>query len=84
MDNASRILAHVDGLVGTLTFNNPERRNAMSLEMWREAATVLESFATNPEVRVVVLTGPGGKAVVAGADLQKFGSDRGSSEAAEG
>ncbi len=81
MDNASRILARVDGLVGTLTFNNPERRNAMSLEMWREAATVLENFATNPEVRVVVLTGAGGKAFVSGADISKFESERGSTEA---
>ena len=81
MDNASRILAHVDGLVGTLTFNNPERRNAMSLEMWRDAATVLESFATNPDVRVVVLTGAGGKAFVSGADISKFESERGSTEA---
>ena len=81
MDNGSRILARVDGLVGTLTFNNPERRNAMSLDMWREASTVLESFATNPDVRVVVLTGAGGKAFVSGADISKFESERGSSEA---
>ncbi len=81
MDNGSKILARVDGLVGTLTFNNPERRNAMSLEMWREASTVLETFATNPEVRVVVLTGAGGKAFVSGADISKFESERGSTEA---
>jgi len=81
MDNTSRILAHVDGPVGTLTFNNPERRNAMSLEMWREASSVLEHFATNPEVRVVVLTGAGGKAFVSGADISKFESERGSREA---
>ena len=81
MDNASRILARVDGFVGTLTFNNPERRNAMSLEMWREASDVLETFATDPEVRVVVLTGAGGKAFVSGADISKFESERGSTEA---
>ena len=81
MDNTSRILAHVHGPVGTLTFNNPERRNAMSLEMWREASTVLEHFAADPDVRVVVLTGAGGKAFVSGADISKFESERGSREA---
>jgi enoyl-CoA hydratase/carnithine racemase len=81
MDNSSRILAHVDGQIGTLTFNNPERHNAMSLEMWRDAATVLDQFAANQDVRVVVLTGAGGKAFVSGADISKFESERGSKEA---
>jgi enoyl-CoA hydratase/carnithine racemase len=54
--------------VGTLTFNNPERHNAMSLEMWRAAAAALEAFESDPAVRVVVLTGAGGKAFVSGAD----------------
>jgi enoyl-CoA hydratase/carnithine racemase len=71
----------VDGTIGTLTFNKPERHNAMSLEMWRDAATVLEQFATSPDVRVVVLTGAGGKAFVSGADISKFESERGSKEA---
>ena len=48
MDNANRILARVDGLVGTLTFNNPERHNAMSLEMWEAA---LEIMATSRPTR---------------------------------
>ena len=81
MDKTSRILAQVDGTIGTLTFNKPERHNAMSLEMWRDAATVLERFATSPDVRVVVLTGAGGKAFVSGADISKFESERGSKEA---
>jgi enoyl-CoA hydratase/carnithine racemase len=81
MDNTSRILAHVDGPIGTLTFNNPDRHNAMSLEMWRDASTVLAQFAANQAVRVVVLTGAGGRAFVSGADISKFESERGSKEA---
>ena len=72
----SKILSHTLGAVGTLTFNNPERHNAMSLEMWRQASDVLEGLIRNPEVRVIVLTGAGGKAFVSGADISKFESER--------
>jgi enoyl-CoA hydratase len=72
----SKILSHRLGAVGTLTFNNPERHNAMSLEMWRQAADVLEELIRDPAVRVVVLTGAGGKAFVSGADISKFESER--------
>jgi len=72
----SKILFHTLGAVGTLTFNNPERHNAMSLDMWRQASAVLEGLIRNPEVRVIVLTGAGGKAFVSGADISKFESER--------
>jgi len=72
----SKILSATDGPIGTLTFNNPERHNAMSLDMWRAATTVLEQFELDPAVRVIVLTGAGGKAFVSGADISKFESER--------
>ena len=72
----SKILSHTLGAVGTLTFNNPERHNAMSLEMWRQAAGALEELIRDPDVRVIVLTGAGGKAFVSGADISKFESER--------
>jgi len=72
----NRILSATAGAVGTLTFNHPERHNAMSLEMWREAARVLDDLAADPAVRIVILTGAGGKAFVSGADISKFESER--------
>jgi enoyl-CoA hydratase/carnithine racemase len=72
----SKILSVTDGPIGTLTFNNPERHNAMSLDMWRAATTVLEEFEKDAAVRVIVLTGAGGKAFVSGADISKFESER--------
>ena len=78
MDN--KILSQIDGAVGFLTFNNPERHNAMSLEMWQDAATTLESLTRHAAVRVIVLTGAGGKAFVSGADISKFDSERSSAE----
>lgn len=77
----NKILSSTDGAIGTLTFNNPERHNAVSLEMWRMAAEVLDTFAHDPEIRAVVLTGAGGKAFVSGADISKFDSERASADA---
>ncbi len=77
----NKILSHTDGPIATLTFNNPDRHNAMSLDMWREAASILDAFVQDPAVRVVILTGAGGKAFVSGADIAKFESERATTEA---
>jgi len=53
----------------------------MSLDMWRGAATVLETFECDRAVRVIVLTGAGGKAFVSGADISKFEAERATLEA---
>jgi len=73
---SAQILSETSGPIGTLTFNNPERHNAMSLDMWRAATAAVERFEANPDVRVIVLTGAGGKAFVSGADISKFESER--------
>jgi enoyl-CoA hydratase len=75
-----RLLAKKDGAIGWMVFNNPERRNAVSLDMWQAIPSVLEGFEKDPEVRVVVLAGAGDKAFVAGADISQFEKQR-SSEA---
>jgi len=77
----SHILSATNGSIGTLTFNNPARHNAMSLDMWRAANVVLEQFEQDASVRVIVLTGAGGKAFVSGADISKFESERGTLDA---
>jgi enoyl-CoA hydratase/carnithine racemase len=55
----------------------------VSLEMWEAASAILADFAADKAVRVVVLTGAGGKAFVSGADISKFESERSSKEAIE-
>lgn len=75
-----KILAEVEGGIGWLTFNQPERRNAMSLEMWQGVGDALEAFAGDPEVRVIVLRGAGGRAFVSGADISEFDRHRASAE----
>jgi enoyl-CoA hydratase/carnithine racemase len=73
-----KILLHKDGRIGRLVFNNPERHNAVSLEMWDRVAEGLEDFRADDGIRVVVLSGAGGKAFVSGADISKFETERGS------
>jgi enoyl-CoA hydratase len=78
-----KMLAAKEGRVGIMTFNNPEKHNAVSYEMWETAEVILEDFAADPQVRVIVLTGAGGKAFVSGADISKFESERASLEATQ-
>lgn len=78
-----KIQARVDGAAGHVIFNNPERYNAVSLEMWDAVEIALSAFADDNGVRVVVLSGAGGKAFVSGADISKFAKERGSKEATE-
>jgi enoyl-CoA hydratase/carnithine racemase len=81
MTQTDKMLSRKEAGVGIVTFNNPERHNAVSLEMWEAAKRILDDFAADDEVRVVVLTGAGGKAFVSGADISKFASERASLEA---
>jgi enoyl-CoA hydratase len=77
----SKMLSRKEGRVGYVIFNNPERHNAVSLDMWEAASGFLEQFKHDPEIRVVVITGAGGKAFVSGADISKFESERANEEA---
>lgn len=78
-----KIIAGSEDGVGWITFNNPERRNAVSLEMWQAVARAAEAFDANHDVRVVVLTGAGDKAFVSGADISQFEKNRSDADAAE-
>ena len=79
--DTDRILARIDDDgVGWITFNNPARHNALSLEMWQGLGDALEQFCGDDRVRVAVMTGAGGKAFVSGADISEFDTKRGSAE----
>ena len=67
------ILARVEDGVGRVTFNNPAKRNAVTLEMWEGLAAALEQFESDEAVRVVVMAGAGDKAFVSGADISQTG-----------
>ncbi|MBM3516292.1 MAG: enoyl-CoA hydratase [Alphaproteobacteria bacterium] len=69
------------GAIGLLTFNNPARHNAVSLAMWRAGERLLGELEADPDVRVIMLRGAGGKAFVSGADISKFEEERASARA---
>ena len=81
--STDKIHAHIKGAAGYVIFNNPERHNAVSLEMWDAVEEALSAFSSDDRVRVVILTGAGGKSFVSGADISKFAKERGSKEATE-
>ena len=80
MSSDKMIAKRQDG-VGWMILNNPERHNAISLEMWEAALEIMADFSADPEVRVMVLTGAGGKAFASGADISKFKDERQEAEA---
>ena len=55
-----------------LTFNRPDKLNALSTPLMREFEAQLDSLATDPAVRVIILAGAGEKAFVAGADIAEM------------
>ena len=71
-----KMLANRSEGIGWVTFNQPEKRNVICLEMWEALGEILEAFDQDPEVRVVVLRGAGGKAFVSGADITEFETQR--------
>jgi enoyl-CoA hydratase/carnithine racemase len=78
-----KILKSITEGVGVITFNNPGKRNAMSLEMWEGLGQALTELRDDPEVRVVVLVGAGDKAFVSGADISQFEKTRHNAAASE-
>jgi enoyl-CoA hydratase len=78
-----RILKSITDGVGILIFNNPDKRNAMSIEMWEGLGAALIELREDVNVRVVILTGAGDKAFMSGADISQFEKNRRDAKANE-
>lgn len=76
-----KIITEQTGEIARIVFNQPEKRNAVSLEMWEAVEAAVTRFAADPAVRILILSGAGGKAFVSGADISKFESERAGAEA---
>lgn len=66
------LIFEVDNGIATLTFNRPKALNALNQALLEEFGTVLDEVEKNPEIRVLILTGGGEKAFVAGADISEL------------
>lgn len=73
------IVEVIDG-VGWVTFNNPERRNAVKFEMWEAIPKIFDALVAQDDVRCIVMKGAGDKSFVAGADISEFKEKRSTPE----
>ncbi len=82
MSTTEKMYATRDGHVGNASSSTTPSATTRSLStMWEAGVRILSEFAADPEIRVVVITGAGGKAFVSGADISKFDSERAGEEA---
>lgn len=66
------ILFELEGGIATITFNRPKALNALNSDLLSEFGQALDEIAANEDIRVLILTGSGEKAFVAGADISEL------------
>ena len=76
-----QMLTAREGGIGLITFNQPEKRNAMSMDMWLGLGEILSEYEADDTLSVVVLSGAGEKAFVSGADISQFAKHRHNADA---
>jgi enoyl-CoA hydratase/carnithine racemase len=72
MSEAPKLLLEKNGPIGWIVFNQPEKRNAVSQEMWQLMPGYVQELTADDAIRVVILRGAGDQAFVAGADISQF------------
>jgi enoyl-CoA hydratase len=65
-----------DGPVGWVVFDNPARLNALTSDMAGQALAIVESYAVDSRIRVIILRGAGDRAFMSGGDISKFEKTR--------
>ena len=72
MAESPKMLTETEGLLGWIIFNQPEKRNAVSQEMWQMIPEMVTELQEDEDIRVIILRGAGDQAFVAGADISQF------------
>ncbi len=72
----SKLIADIHGSTGYLVLNAPERRNALSLDMWQAIPGIIGRFVQDSNIRSIVIRGEGREAFAAGADISEFEAQR--------
>lgn len=73
------LLDRSDPTVAIVTINRAQKRNALTLAMWREIGDIFNRLDKDPDLRAIVLTGAG-NGFCAGADISEFGAVRATPE----
>jgi enoyl-CoA hydratase/carnithine racemase len=76
------VLVTHEAEIATVTLNNPERLNALSLAMWEQLGACMKKLSKDDSLRCVVVRGAGEKAFAAGADISAFAKERANSKQA--
>ncbi len=74
-----KLLLGREGQIATITFNHPDRMNAIELEMWAELARLVPELDKDDNIRVLIFRGAGERAFSAGADISRFAEERSNS-----
>ena len=82
IDMSELIQTARDRDIVTITLNNPDKRNALSMQAWSRLADALASIGMDETVRCIVICGAGDKAFAAGADISEFPKVRANAEQA--
>jgi len=78
------VLLARDGAIATITFNKPERMNALDRGMWERLGVLMRELSADDSLRCIVLRGAGTKAFAAGADIAEFATERANAAQAAG
>jgi enoyl-CoA hydratase/carnithine racemase len=77
----TRMIARREDGIGWMIFNQPDKLNAVSYDMWVAVPKIIADYEADPDVRVIVLAGAGDKAFISGADISEFEQKRGTADA---
>ena len=73
---SNKLTARKAGAIGWIGFNDPEKHNAISLDMAQAIIPVMEDFNADDAIRVIVLYGEGNRSFAAGSNISSFGAVR--------
>ncbi len=77
------VLIARDGVIATVTLNNPDKLNALNKAMWERLGEAMRELSADETLRCIILRGAGEKAFAAGADISEFAIERADSRQAK-
>ena len=64
------LILEIENKVATLYINRPEALNALNTELLQQLSQALDTIKDDSEIKVLIITGPGDKAFISGADIE--------------